>query len=80
MDTKKQKQRGHNDARLTESGNTRSKLAHDAYRVANQQRMTARRALEWIGTSKAWLVFRYKMSDLCLGYSSFEQILTNSTF
>ena len=25
----------------------------DAYRVAKQQRVTARRALEWIGTSKA---------------------------
>ena len=35
-----------------------------AYRVANQQRMAARRALEWIGTSKAWLVFRYEISDL----------------
>ena len=36
----------------------------DAYRVANQQRMASRRALEWIGTSKAWLVFRYEISDL----------------
>ena len=35
-----------------------------AYRVANQQRMAARRALEWIRTSKAWLVFRYEISDL----------------
>jgi len=38
----------------------------DAYRVANhsnQQRMAARRALEWIGTSKAWLLFRYDISD-----------------
>jgi len=32
----------------------------DAYRVANQQRMVAKRALEWIGTSKAQLVFRYE--------------------
>jgi len=30
-----------------------------AYRVADQQRMAARRALEWIGASEAWLVFRY---------------------
>jgi len=37
---------------------------HDAYRVANQQRMAARRALEWIGTPKAWLAFRYKISRL----------------
>ena len=36
----------------------------DAYRVANQQRMAARRVLEWIGTSKAQLVFRYEISDL----------------
>jgi len=36
----------------------------DAYRVSNQQRMAARRALEWIGTSKARLVFRYEISDL----------------
>jgi len=35
-----------------------------AYRVTNQQRMAARRALEWIRTSKAWLVFRYEISDL----------------
>ena len=36
----------------------------DAYRVAKQQRMAARRALEWIGMSKAQLVFRYEISDL----------------
>ena len=36
----------------------------DAYRVAKQQRVTARRALEWIGTLKARLVFRYEISDL----------------
>ena len=28
-----------------------------AYRVANQQTSAARRALEWILTLKAWLVF-----------------------
>ena len=33
-----------------------------AYRVADQQRMAARRALEWIGASE--LVFRYEISDL----------------
>ena len=37
---------------------------HGVYRVANQQRMAARRALDWIGTSKARLVFRYEISDL----------------
>jgi len=32
----------------------------DAYRVANQQRMAARRALEWIRTSKAQLDLKVK--------------------
>jgi len=32
----------------------------DAYRVANQQRMAAKRALAWIGTSKAQPVLRYE--------------------
>jgi len=50
MDTKKQRQRRRDHARLT--------------RVANQQRMAARRAVEWIGTSKARLDFRYEISDL----------------
>jgi len=30
------------------------------------QRMAARRALEWIGTLKARLVFRYEISDLLM--------------
>ena len=34
---------------------------HDAYRVViNRRRMAARRALEWIGTSNAWQVFRHE--------------------
>jgi len=37
---------------------------HDAYKVTNQQRMAARRALEWIRASKAQLVFRDEISDL----------------
>jgi len=36
---------------------------HGAYRLANQQTMAARRALEWIWTSKA-RIFRYEISDL----------------
>jgi len=28
--------------------------------------MVARKALEWMGMSKAWLVFRYEISDLFL--------------
>jgi len=66
MDTEKQRQHRRDDMRLTESGNTRSKQLHirGAYRVANQQRMAAKRALEWIRTSKSQLVFRYEISDL----------------
>jgi len=45
MDTEKQRQRRHNGTRLTESGNVRSE---QLLRVANQQTMAARRALEWI--------------------------------
>ena len=37
---------------------------HDAYRVANQQRIAARRALGWIGMSKSQLVFRYEITDM----------------
>ena len=36
----------------------------DTYRIAKQQGMAARRALEWIRTSKARLVFRYEISGL----------------
>jgi len=38
--------------------------SRSTYRVAIQQRIAARRALEWIGASKARLVFRYEISDL----------------
>ena len=62
MDTEKQRQRRRNNTRLTKSGNARSE--QHAYRVANQQRMTARRAHEWIGASKGRAGFRYEMSDL----------------
>jgi len=33
---------------------------HVAYRVANQQRMAARRAFEWIGMLKARLDMKYQ--------------------
>ena len=68
MDTEKQKQCRYDDARLAESGNARSEQlpVMPTLRVANQQRMAARRALEWVGTSKARLVFRYEISDLLL--------------
>ena len=62
MDTEKQRQCRHSDARLTESGNARSEQLLVVHRVTNQHRMAARRALEWIGTSKAWLVFRHEIS------------------
>jgi len=55
MDTNKQRQHRRDDARLTESRNARSEqllVVPSAYRVANQQRMAARRALEWIGGLK----------------------------
>ena len=66
MDTEKQRQRIRDDARLTESGNARSEQLNTrgAYRVASQQRMAARRALEWIGASKARLLFRYEILGL----------------
>ena len=61
MDTEKQRQSRCDDVRLTESGNTRSEqLLVMPYRVTNQQRMAAMRALEWIRTSKAWLVLDMK--------------------
>ena len=49
---------------------TRQKRAatHDAYRVINQQRMAARRALECIGMSKARLVLDMKYQT-CLKYT-----------
>ena len=39
---------------------------HDAYSVAKSTEIAARRALEWIATLKAPLVFRYEISDLSL--------------
>jgi len=45
--------------RLTENRNTRSEQLLVMPTVANQQRMASRKAFEWIGTSKAQLVFRY---------------------
>ena len=53
MDTEKQRR---DDVRLTEQKRQKQAATCDAYRVANQQRMAAERALEWIGMSKAWLV------------------------
>ena len=55
MDTEKQRQHRRDDARLTKSGNARSEqllVVPSTYRVTNQQRMAARRALEWIGALK----------------------------
>ena len=53
--------------RLTESGNARSEqlLMVPTQALTNREwAMAARRALEWIGMSKARLVFRYEISDL----------------
>ena len=60
MDTEKQRQRRRDDARLTESGNARSKQLL----VVPTESLTNRVWLEWIRTSKARLVFRYEISDL----------------
>ena len=70
MDTEKQRQRRRDNARLTKSGNARSEqllVVPSAYRVANQQRMAARRALEWIGASKpGWFLDMKYQLDLLL--------------
>ena len=52
--------KGNVDARLNESGSTRSKqVTHD---VANWLRMNARRAHEWIGMfQEAWLDFNCEL-------------------
>jgi len=59
MATVKQRQHRCDDARLIKSGNTRSEqLLVMPTESLNQRRIDARRALEWTGTSKTWLVFR----------------------
>ena len=63
--------RGNIDATLTESGNARTEQLLVVLTESDQQRMAARRALEWIGASEAQLVFRYEISDLFS--SSWEQ-------
>ena len=60
MDTEKQRQRRHDDARLTERGNARS----EQLLVVPTESLTNRVWLEWIRTLKARLVFRYAISDL----------------
>ena len=67
MDTEKQRQCRRDDARLTESGMLASR---GTYRVAIQQRTAARRALEWIGASKARLVLNMKYQTCFPGYQS----------
>ena len=69
MDTEKHRQSRCDDVRLTESGNTRiEQLLVMPYRVTNQQRMAATRALEWIRTSKAWLVLDMNIRLVQLGW------------
>ena len=62
MDTEKQRQRRRDDARLTESGNTRS----EQLLVVPTESLTNKVWLEfeWIRMSKARLAFRYEISDL----------------
>ena len=59
MDTEKQRQRRRDNARLIESRNARSEqlLVVSTESLSNREIMAARRALEWIRTSKAWLFF-----------------------
>ena len=63
MDAENQRQCRHDDVRLSEWKRQKRAATHDA-KVSNQQRMAARRALEWIGTSKARPAFRYEISDM----------------
>ena len=63
MDTENQRQHRRNNVRLTESRNTSSEqLQVMPTESLNQQRMAARRALEWIRMSKLWLVIRLVLS------------------
>ena len=62
MDTEKQRRRRHNDARLTESRNARSKQLL----VVPTELLANRVWLEWIRTSKAQLVFRYEIFFMML--------------
>jgi len=66
VDTEKQRQRRCDNARLIESRNARSEqlLVVSTESLTNREIMAARRALEWIRTLKARLVFRYEISDL----------------
>ena len=51
---------------------------HDGYRITNQQRMAARRDLEWTRISKARMIFKYERSDL---FCVHKPLLSNlSTF
>jgi len=61
MDIEKQRQHRCDDVRLTESGNARSKqlLMMPTEPLTNRE-IATRRALEWIGTSKALLVLDMK--------------------
>ena len=59
MDTEKQRQHRRNRRKADQDRKCQKQAAtRGAYRVTNQQRMAARRALEWIGTLKAQLVIR----------------------
>ena len=66
------------DATTWEWKHQKQAATRDAYRVTKQQRMAARRALEWIRTSKARLVFRYEIST-CLLLFHFCLLLSMQT-
>ena len=72
MDTEKQRQHRHDDARLIESGNARS----EQLLMVPTESLTNRVWLEWIRTSKTRLVFRYEISDLlCTVVSTFVLVV-----
>jgi len=70
IDTKKQRQHSHNNARLTESGNTRS----EQLLVMPTELLTDSEWLPWklltgLGCSKALLVFKNEILDLFLQHA-----------
>ena len=64
MDTEKQRQCRQDDARLTENGNARSEQLFVVPTGSLSNREWLLKALEWIRTSKAQLVFGYEIPDL----------------
>jgi len=75
MDTEIQRQRRRDDKRLTEGRmpEASSYLWCLQFTVANQHRMAVRRAVEWIGMSKAQLVFLDMKYQTCFLHIESDQ-------